>query len=64
MKSFIRHFLDSCLRSLAAIGQSELTKWGYNNTPFYREGEHLIFSNHTAVAWHLARQPLFCIHTF
>ena len=24
MKSFIRHFLDSCLRSLAAIGQSEL----------------------------------------
>ena len=28
MKSFIRHFLDSCLRSLAAIGQSELTKWG------------------------------------
>ena len=30
MKSFIRHFLDSCLRSLAAIGQSELTKWGYN----------------------------------
>jgi|GEM_PF-59735 len=54
MKSFIRHFLDSCLRSLAAIG----------NTPFYREGEHLIFSNHTAVAWHLARQSLFCIHTF
>ena len=52
MKSFIRHFLDSCLRSLAAIGQSELTKWGY------------IFSNHTAVAWHLARQSLFCIHTF
>ena len=30
MKSFIRHFLDSCLRSLAAIGQSELTKLGYN----------------------------------
>ena len=30
MKSFIRHFLDSCLRSLAANGQSELTKWGYN----------------------------------
>ena len=30
MKSFIRHFLDSFLRSLAAIGQSELTKWGYN----------------------------------
>ena len=30
MKSFIRHFLDSYLSSPAAIGQSELTKWGYN----------------------------------
>ena len=32
MKSFIRHFLDSCLRSLAAIGQSELTKWAVSYT--------------------------------
>ena len=30
MKSFIRHFFFFFLRSLAAIGQSELTKWGYN----------------------------------
>ena len=30
MKSFIKHFVDSCLRSLAAIGQSEMIKWGYD----------------------------------
>lgn len=30
MKGFIKHFLDSCLRSLATIGQSELVKWGYD----------------------------------
>ena len=28
MKSFIRHFLDSCLKSLAAIGQSRINKMG------------------------------------
>lgn len=30
MKGFIKHFLKSCLSSLATIGQSELIKWGYD----------------------------------
>ena len=31
MKKIWRRFIDSCLRSLAAIGQAELMKWGYNH---------------------------------
>lgn len=31
MKKIWRRFMDNCLRSLAAIGQAELMKWGYNH---------------------------------
>lgn len=30
MKSFIKSFLKNCLNSLVIMGQSELTKWGYD----------------------------------
>ena len=31
MKKYWKRFTDSCLRSLAAIGQAELMKWGFNH---------------------------------
>lgn len=31
MKKYLKRFTNSCLRSLAAIGQAELMKWGYNH---------------------------------
>lgn len=31
MKKYWKRFTNSCLRSLAAIGQAELMKWGYNH---------------------------------
>lgn len=30
MKSFLKSFLNACMKYLAVAGRSELTKWGYN----------------------------------